>query len=342
MAAREMVFPGDEVAIAEEFLPGPGTYEENGNVYAARLGFLTLDSNEFVARVEPVTLEPSILRVGDTVIGVVGMMKASMCVVEVVKNAAEPDRTLGCDTNGTLHIGKVSESYVENLEDAYRPSDIIRAEVTSVDPSLQLSTKGAKFGVLKAFCPRCRTAYVRKDTIAVCPECDWKDPRKFAADFGEGHLLFEGPEPPPEQRGERRPRFGGGGGRGGGFRGGRDDRGGRGDRGGGRGGGFRGGRDDRRGRGGGERRYDDRPRGRSDSGSREDRPREDRPREFRPREDSPREFQPRDERPREFTSQADAPRGEQGGEHRRRRGRRGGRGRNRGGGGPPSGGQGGG
>src|SRR5438093_1376812 len=39
----KMVLPGDEIATAEEFEPGEGTYEKNGLVFAATPGVLVLD-----------------------------------------------------------------------------------------------------------------------------------------------------------------------------------------------------------------------------------------------------------------------------------------------------------
>lgn len=256
---KQIVFPGDPVAIAEEFLSGPGTYEENGNVYAARLGELVLDTNEFQARVTPLTKEPATLKPGDVVIGTVQGVRSSMAIVEVRAIASQPDRQVAGDTNGTLHIGKVADYYVESMENAFRLGDIIRAEVTSASPSVQLTTKSGKFGVLKSFCPRCRTAMNAAGRALVCPECEWKETGKLAADYGVGNLIYEGPEPEPE-RAERREGGGRGGPRGGmrsagGDRrgGGREGRGGYGDR---RGGG-REGRGDRGARrsGGGGRGY---------------------------------------------------------------------------------------
>ncbi len=185
----QVVFPGDEIATAEEFVPGPGTFEEDGTVYAARIGHLVLDSSEFVARVDPVTSIPVQLQAGDIVIGVIQAVRSTMAIVEVRARADLPERQISGDTNGTLHISKVAEFYVDNLEEAYRLGDIIRARVTDNDPSLQLSTKGPEFGTLKTYCPRCRTAMVRKGKGVICPECEWKDSGKIADDYGLGKLM---------------------------------------------------------------------------------------------------------------------------------------------------------
>ncbi|HWG89550.1 MAG TPA: exosome complex RNA-binding protein Csl4 [Candidatus Thermoplasmatota archaeon] len=186
---KALVFPGDEIAIAEEFIPGPGTYEEEGIVYAARLGRLQLDTNEFVAIVKPFTSVPVALNPGDIVIGTVQALRSSMTVVEVRARADQPDRAVAGDTNGTLHIAKTSGDYVSRLEDVFRLGDILRAEVIGVEPSLQLTTKAPHLGVLKAYCPRCRTPMDKKGHGLRCPECDWKAHGKLAEDYGEGLLM---------------------------------------------------------------------------------------------------------------------------------------------------------
>lgn len=189
MAEKRLVYPGDPVGVAEEFVPGPGTYEENGDVFAATVGYLTLDTNDFVARVESFSQPPAVVKPGDIVIGVVQMTRASMAIVEVHKIASQPNRGVGGDTNGTLHVSKTSDRYVENMDDVFRVRDIVRAKVLETDPAIQLTTKGPHLGVLKSYCPRCGSAMVLKGHGVVCPECDWKDTKKLADDFGQGNVL---------------------------------------------------------------------------------------------------------------------------------------------------------
>ena len=186
---KRLVYPGDHVGVAEEFVPGIGTYEENGQVYAATVGYLTLDTNDFVARVQSLVPAPAVVKPGDTIIGVVGMTRSSMAVVEVVALADQPKRQVGGDRNGTLHVSKASDQYVENMDNAFRVRDVVRAKVLETDPAIQLTTKGPRLGVLKSYCPRCGTAMTRKGKGVVCPECDWKDTKKLAEDFGEGNVL---------------------------------------------------------------------------------------------------------------------------------------------------------
>lgn len=189
MADSEIVFPGDELGVAEQFMPGDGTYEEDGKVYAARIGEAELDPESFSATVEPRTTVPATLEISDLVIGRVISLKKSFVSVEIKAKAAEPARELPEADRGTLHISKISKDYVDQIEDAFRVGDIIRARVIDVDPSVQLLTKDDGHGVLLARCPKCRTVMETKGEGLVCPDCEWKSRAKLAADYGQGTLL---------------------------------------------------------------------------------------------------------------------------------------------------------
>ncbi|MFA5862053.1 MAG: exosome complex RNA-binding protein Csl4 [Candidatus Thermoplasmatota archaeon] len=188
-AEKRLVYPGDSVGVAEEFVPGPGTFEENGEILATTVGYLTLDTNTFEARVEALKKGPAIVQPGDIVLGIVRGTRTSMAIVEVCAITDQPNREIGGDTNGTLHVSKSSDRYVENMEDAFRVRDIIRAKVLEASPAIQLTTKMPGLGVLRSYCPRCGTPMNKMGQGLLCPECDWKATGKLADDYGEGQIL---------------------------------------------------------------------------------------------------------------------------------------------------------
>ena len=51
MADSDLVFPGDEVAVEEEYIASDGTFAENGVIYASQIGVIELDDDTCVARV---------------------------------------------------------------------------------------------------------------------------------------------------------------------------------------------------------------------------------------------------------------------------------------------------
>ena len=74
MAENREVFPGDEVAIEEEYLASEGTFAKNGIVYASQIGTLVLDDDECIAKVVSPN-PPNILKPGDIVYAKVGEIR---------------------------------------------------------------------------------------------------------------------------------------------------------------------------------------------------------------------------------------------------------------------------
>ena len=180
---KKKVLPGEEVAVVEESIAADGTYEDNGKVYAAVFGELELDHEEKTAIVKaehpPVRLKP-----GDTIFGEITDVKTSMAICEVISVEGE-ERSITGDTNGTIHISKVSSGYTSEVGKEFRPSDIVRAKVIQVKPSIQLTTVNPHLGVIKALCRRCRAPLKRKGNSLYCETCERTEYRKCADDYSD-------------------------------------------------------------------------------------------------------------------------------------------------------------
>jgi exosome complex component CSL4 len=237
---RRMVLPGDEIAVAEEFEPGEGTYERNGLVFASTPGVLDLDPANRVARVRPFN-PPAALHVGDIVYGVVDDIRGMMATATVLAIHGRT-RQISGENEGTIHISNVSEDYTEDIHDMFRLGDIIRAKVIQVKPSLQLTTAEPDLGVVRAFCSVCRGPLELRGRDLFCPRDERAEHRKIARDYADLRLSVPAAELGGGVVAERRGRGEG------------RDRGGR----------ERGGRD--RGRGGGRDRFRDRGGGRGRGG----------------------------------------------------------------------------
>lgn len=183
MTKKIEVFPGDEVAEEEEYLASDGTFEHNGKIYASQIGILELDDDECVARVVSPN-PPNTLKIGDTVYAVVGEIRKTMATAEVVAKEGTR-REIASDTNGTIHVSKISPAYTDDPGRELRKGDFIRAKVIGVTPSVQLSTKEDHFGVIRSLCGTCKTELVKKGKNLYCPECEKSMPRKLADDYGD-------------------------------------------------------------------------------------------------------------------------------------------------------------
>jgi len=175
------VLPGDEVAIAEEYMSGEGTYERDGKVFASAVGELDLDTRDKMAKVI-LDNPPVVLQEGDVVLGEITDTKPAMAIVSVIAQEGR-DRAVSSETLASIHVSKLSSSYVEDSGDVMRPGDIVRATVIQADPSVQLSTAGPHFGVVRALCGRCRSPLEKRGRALFCDKCDRTENRKLADDY---------------------------------------------------------------------------------------------------------------------------------------------------------------
>jgi len=187
-----MVLPGEEIAVAEEFEPGEGTYERNGLVFVAVPGVLELDSENRVARVRAFN-PPAELKVGDIAYGVVDDIRGMMATATILAIHGRA-RQISGQSEGTIHISNVSEDYTEDIHDKFRLGDIIRAKVIQVKPSLQLTTAEPDLGVVKALCSVCRGPLEMRDRDLYCPRDERTERRKLAADYADLRLFVAASE----------------------------------------------------------------------------------------------------------------------------------------------------
>jgi exosome complex component CSL4 len=188
----KIVLPGDEIAVAEEFEPGEGTYERNGAVFAATPGMLILDSQNRVARVRAFN-PPAELKVGDIVYGVVDDIRGMMATA-TIQAIHGRSRQISGEAEGTIHISNVSEDYTEDIHDKFRLGDIIRAKVIQVKPSVQLTTAEPTLGVVKAICSVCRGPLELRGRDLYCPRDERTEGRKIASDYDDLRLTVSASE----------------------------------------------------------------------------------------------------------------------------------------------------
>lgn len=180
---QNVVLPGDELSTSEELLAGDGTFEEEGVIRASRMGIYEIDEKRRTATVKPLTSIPILIKNGDIVLSEVTSVRSMMVIADVFHVAGQK-RPISGDTNGTLHVSEISTSYIKNPEDAFVLGDIFRSKVIQVKPSLQLTTKGREYGVIKALCMQCRHPLTLKDNVLECSQCGHREKRKIASDYG--------------------------------------------------------------------------------------------------------------------------------------------------------------
>jgi len=181
----DLVIPGDLIGASEEYLPGDGTYEERGKIFATITGKVETDKKDRTVRVIPVMKTPPMLKTGDIVVGRVVDLKNAVVLIDIARIKGHENREIANADQGAIHISNVKDSYVSKLETEFGQQDIIKARVID-DKSLRLSTVEKDLGVIKALCSRCRTPLVRKQNKLECPSCERIETRKISEDYGRG------------------------------------------------------------------------------------------------------------------------------------------------------------
>ncbi len=177
-ASRELVLPGDYLGTAEEFVPGHGTYEDNGKIYAALLGHREVDPKDRAVRVVALNAIPE-LKEGDQVYARVDEVKSAMVVVTVL-SLAGGRRAIPGAPEGTIHISKAKEEYTDSLSNEFSSGDLVLAKVLQSQPTIKLTTAAHSLGVVSARCQVCHGLLTMGPRELTCPRCGHKERRKSA------------------------------------------------------------------------------------------------------------------------------------------------------------------
>ena len=173
-----LVLPGDYLGAAEEFLPGPGTYEDRGRIYASVLGTPRVDAQDRTVLVEARNAIPEV-HDGDVVYAVVDELKTAMAICTILSTATNRRGVPGAP-EGTVHISKAKDGFTETLSSEFAVGDVIVARVLQARPSIKLTTAPNSLGVVSARCQLCHAVLRLGGAELVCPRCGHREHRKLA------------------------------------------------------------------------------------------------------------------------------------------------------------------
>ncbi|MGA3296479.1 MAG: exosome complex RNA-binding protein Csl4 [Candidatus Bathyarchaeia archaeon] len=177
------VLPGDRLGVVEEFLPGLGTYEDAGTIYANFTGTAKIDNKNKRVTVTPTTRVPELPKEGTTVIASVTHTQDKIATVSIWKI---DDKSLQNPFTAILHISSSSPRYERNMSDVCKTGDILRARVIDMTNRIpQLTTAGRGLGVVKAFCSKCGGVLDFETRTLQCVSCGNVERRRLAEDYGK-------------------------------------------------------------------------------------------------------------------------------------------------------------
>lgn len=155
---REIVYPGSFLGYEEEFLAGENAYVGDGSINSEAVGSPVLDFASHVASVDKFTRNVKIIQRGVIVYGVVSAVRQNNVLV-VLKGAESSNGVFFVvhDSNASLAVFNIDNSYVNDIQEFYRVGDVIRARVVDVTPyGIEIDTKAPDLGVVKAYGIRSR------------------------------------------------------------------------------------------------------------------------------------------------------------------------------------------
>lgn len=178
--------PGERLGVIEEFIPDSGTYTKDGVIYSKIVGRSLVDLQNRRVSVYPVAPSAVVPKVGTVVIGQIGNAQSDNVLVKIFRIGK---KQLTGNFGGILHVSDVSDRYIDQMSDAVKPGDMVRAKVISEKNQIfHLSTNDRNLGIIYAFCSRDGTLLNQDRYDLKCPKCGNVERRKIAPDYGKEPL----------------------------------------------------------------------------------------------------------------------------------------------------------
>ena len=180
---KRKVFPGEELAVIEEYNKGEGSYQDDGLVRSEELGETRLNKEKRALEVKKVTKPLNLPLEGIIVIAEAGSVTRRDARVDIFRvdgKKVEPTYT------GVIHISDVAREFGRNLEQALRSGDVVRAVVANTkNRIIQLSMAEPEYGVVYAYCSRCGGILENQKERLTCPNCKRVERRQIARSYGK-------------------------------------------------------------------------------------------------------------------------------------------------------------
>ena len=181
------VFPGERLAVIEEYNEGKGTYQSDGEVRSAEIGVTRHDSATRSVAVEKKTPEIIVPEEGMMAVAEVGSVARRDARVDIFMLNG---RHIHPTYSGVIHISDISRDYTKNIDMALRNGDTVKGRIVNVKNRLnQMSLADPEYGVIYAYCSRCGGLLESDRGRLTCPDCGRMERRKTARSYGKEALV---------------------------------------------------------------------------------------------------------------------------------------------------------
>jgi len=190
MSKKELekdVFPGEKLAVIEEYNDGPGTYQEEGEVRSTQMGKSKLNSERRAVYIKSKTREIIVPEKGMDVIAEVGSVARKDARIDIFMLDG---KLIHPSIGGVIHISDISRDYIKNIDSALKNGDVVKGKLVNVVNRLnQTSLGGPEYGVVYAYCSRCGGLLEQNQGKLICPDCGRVERRKTAKSYGKEKLV---------------------------------------------------------------------------------------------------------------------------------------------------------
>lgn len=180
---KKNVFPGEELAVIEEYNKGEGSYQDNGLVRSEELGETRINKEKRALEVKKATKKLNLPVEGSIVIAEAGSVTRRDARVDIFRvngKKIEPTYT------GVIHVNDVAREFDRDLEQGLRTGDIVRAVIANTkNRIIQLSLAAPEYGVVYAYCSRCGGILEMDKSKLTCPKCKRVERRQYAKSYGK-------------------------------------------------------------------------------------------------------------------------------------------------------------
>ena len=176
---KEVVIPGEKVAVIEEYIPKENVYVNYGFILSKVVGILHKDDEKKEIGVLQIK-DLALPKLKDIVFGVVTSIRDPIAYIDIfyIENR---NKLLLTPFDSFLHANNVSSMYTRTLYDVIGYGDIVRAYIIDGSGSpYELAIRGRDFGVVFARCPKCMTPLKKKGYDLFCSRCRKKFKRKIS------------------------------------------------------------------------------------------------------------------------------------------------------------------
>jgi len=181
------VFPGERLAVIEEYNEGEGTYQSDGEVRSAEIGVTRHDGATRSVAVEKKTPEIIVPEEGMVAVAEVGSVARRDARVDIFMLNG---RHIHPTYSGVIHISDISRDYTKNIDMALRNGDTVKGRIVNVKNRLnQMSLADPEYGVIYAYCSRCGGLLDLDQGRLTCPDCGRMERRKTARSYGKEALV---------------------------------------------------------------------------------------------------------------------------------------------------------